>query len=570
MPLTMLDYALRYRKRGFSVIPCKPNKKPYIDRWGPYQLQKPTEDEIKQWWGKWPNANIAIVCGPVSGVDVLDVDTQDAYDALQDFHGLSEAFSTPTVKSPHGRHLYFKHRPGLANKVRAVSGTDLRTTGGYILAPPSRNGDGIPYTWFDGLAPKDLDFSEWPDPLFEVLQQASYNNSSYNINSSLLVNTNTIIANGMPDANVIPQVATSTTNDHKLFTKGTRDNDIFHVANCLVKGGCGKNYIEQVIEILAKNCDPPFDVSEIPAKINSAYSRKATRERNLAFEVKEWIETTSGHISTTDGYNWLQLTTKQEKKNFNMIMKRLSEQKPPLIERAGDRNGIWRRIEDDCKPVDWINTDCKYIDLWLPLGLDHICGVQPGNIIILAGAKDSGKTAFLMNIAKENRHLYKVHYLNSEMSKQEFKMRASKFDDISIEQLYKSMHLYNVSDKFQDKIKSGEGNLNIIDYLEAPDEAYKIGPIIKKIHDKLEGAICVIGIQKKINQALGRGAEYSMEKARLYLSMDFGRAKIISCKNFKENDIINGNPRGYTTQYKLVNGCKIIKSPQGWTSPSAE
>jgi cell division protease FtsH len=51
-------------------------------------------------------------------------------------------------------------------------------------------------------------------------------------------------------------------------------------------------------------------------------------------------------------------------------------------------------------------------------------------------------------------------------------------------------------------------------------------------------------------------------------AMDFGKSKIISCKNFKENDIIRGNPRGYTTQYKLVNGCKIIKSQQGWTSPA--
>jgi hypothetical protein len=103
--------------------------------------------------------------------------------------------------------------------------------------------------------------------------------------------------------------------------------------------------------------------------------------------------------------------------------------------------------------------------------------------------------------------------------------------------------------------------------LEAPDEVWKIGPMIKKIHQSLNGAICVIGIQKKIGQDLGRGAEFSMEKARLYVSLDFGKAKIISCKNFKENEIISGNPRGYSCTYKLVNGCKILKQQPGWTSP---
>jgi hypothetical protein len=559
-----LEYALRYRRRGFSIIPCKTNKKPYI-KWEPYQLQKPTEDEIKQWWGKWPEANIAIVCGAISGIDVLDVDTQEAYESLNDFH-LPESFATPTVKTPKGRHLYFKHRSGLANKVRAVPGTDLRTTGGYVIAPPSRNGDSTPYVWFEGLTPKDLGFSEWPDQLFQVLQQASFS-SPYNNNSYSLYSSFKEYINCKSDAKGELQTVTPVTNGDKILSEGQRNSDIFHIANCLIKGGCSQEHTEKVIEILARNCSPPYPESELPAIIRSALDRQKNRDRNLAYEVLEWVSVTSGDFSVTDGYNELQLVTKQEKNNFKQIMKRLCECDPPVIERSGTRNGVYRRIENDCQPVDWLEAECNYIDLWLPLGLGHICGVQPGNILMFAGAKDSGKTAFLMNIAKENRHKYSVHYLNSEMGKQEFKMRMSKFDDVTIEQLHKGIKLYNVSDKFHDKIKCGEGNLNIIDYLESPDEAFKVGPMIRKIHEKLDGAICVIGIQKKINAPLGRGAEFSMEKSRLYIAMDYGRAVITSCKNFKENDIITGNPRGYTCRYKLVNGCKIMRQPPGWVSP---
>jgi hypothetical protein len=106
--------------------------------------------------------------------------------------------------------------------------------------------------------------------------------------------------------------------------------------------------------------------------------------------------------------------------------------------------------------------------------------------------------------------------------------------------------------------------------LEVPEKAYEIGPMIKRIHDRLEGSICVIGIQKKIGQLLGRGQDFSMEKSRLYVSMEYGKAEIISCKNFKENEMIKGNPRGYSCRYKLVNGCKIIKQQPGWTYQTKE
>ena len=167
-----------------------------------------------------------------------------------------------------------------------------------------------------------------------------------------------------------------------------------------------------------------------------------------------------------------------------------------------------------------------------------------------------------MNIAKENRHKWDVHYFNSEMGPAEFKMRASKFDDIHISQWH-NVFVYERNHNFHDVIRSGPGNLNIIDYLEVPEEVWKVGSWIQKIHSRLDGAVCVIALQKKIGVDLGRGAEFSMEKARLYVSLDYGKAKIISCKNFKPDSPI-GNPRGYECKFKLVGGSKIIKDNQGW------
>lgn len=93
-----------------------------------------------------------------------------------------------------------------------------------------------------------------------------------------------------------------------MFELGTRDNDLFHTANLLVKGGATEDEIRQILERLALSCDPPFPQNEIPLKIQSAMKRGEIRERNLAQEIREWVMTTNDHFLTTDGHKELQMT----------------------------------------------------------------------------------------------------------------------------------------------------------------------------------------------------------------------------------------------------------------------
>ena len=106
--MTQLSNALAYLNRGFSVIPVRPDKKPFI-RWEAYQNRRPTEDEIRQWWTKWPNAMIGIVTGSISGIDIMDTDSQEADEELQSY--LSDSFVCPTQRTPGGgKHYLFVHR----------------------------------------------------------------------------------------------------------------------------------------------------------------------------------------------------------------------------------------------------------------------------------------------------------------------------------------------------------------------------------------------------------------------------------------------------------------------------
>src|SRR5574340_299562 len=97
-----LEAALYYlNKCNFSVIPAKPDKRPFI-QWQEFQRQKPPESAVRKWWGEqYKFANIAIITGRVSGLTVIDVDTQAGKTLLH--NALPEQWVTPIVDTPgHG------------------------------------------------------------------------------------------------------------------------------------------------------------------------------------------------------------------------------------------------------------------------------------------------------------------------------------------------------------------------------------------------------------------------------------------------------------------------------------
>lgn len=561
----MISEAINYLKLGFPVIPLKKDKRPYLKTWKEFQDIRPTQEQVEGWWRKWPKANIGLVCGKLSGIMVIDIDSQDAKESIEEM--LPDSLSIPTSITPnHGWHLYFKFKEGLCGKNGVFPNIDLQYHGNYVVAPPSyceyeKHGNAVKgkYSWLNGSKLSDVNLvPDVPSFLFDILLNAC-------ILSNNTISNNYIRENDDSEKIECRQESPLSSNVVNFYREGRRDEDIFHAANCLIKGGAEKDFIYKTLELLSKSCTPPFPEKEIPVKLQSALNRKESRDGNLTADIREFILSSNGVILSSNVAKCLHLSSRNEQKHLSKVLKRLCDDEK-LIEKSGNRHGEYRVIDQSCKPMDWQNADQNYIPLWLPIGLDQIAGVLPGNIIVFAGAKDSGKSSFCMNIAKENRHKYEVHYFNSEMGPAEFKMRASKFDDIHVSQ-WNNVNVYERSDNFHDVIRPGEGNLNIIDFLEAPDEVWKVGSWIQKIHNKLNGALCVIALQKKIGVDLGRGAEFSMEKARLYISLDYGRAKIISCKNFLSESPI-GNPRGYQCFYKLVGGAKIIKDHnQGWHRP---
>lgn len=568
------DAARWYSRNGFSVIPVKANKHPMLKTWKPFQEARADEAQVASWWQKWPDAGVAIVTGEISDLVVVDVDSAVGHEALREF--LPDSLETPIARTPSGGyHYFFKYRPGLASRARAgVTDCDVRIDGGYVVAAPSvakyeKGGRAIQggYTWLDGLSLGRVEPAALPDMLFDVLAGPTdtHAEARSSARESMHINKKGFSSTGrqqsgcqhLPTNDNIRQHLP--TNDNIGFSEGARDESLFRLANALVKGGMPPTNIEKYLLFFGAHCSPPFPEKEIRAKIKSALSRSENTDRNLTQDIRDFVLTTSGNILTTFVYNCQHLTTRSEKNKANVILGRLV--KEGLIERVPGQAGVFRKVENECDPEDWLSAEVRAVDLWLPFGLHDMIQIPPGSIILVAGAQDGGKSALLMNIARYNMHKWKTHYFSSELNAAAFKMRASKFPDFTPSE-WKAVKFYQRSSDFQDVIKTGPNDLNLIDYLEIHDNFYQVSSLMAKIHQKLGQSVAVVALQKDPGSLNGRGGSFTQEKPVLSISLDYGKATIAKFKGQFQGE----NPRGKQIIFKLINGCQI-REVQGWHRP---
>ncbi len=143
----MLDAALDYRRRGWSVIPIRQGtKQPACQRWKGYQQTPADERTIERWFTHEKAHNVACIMGPVSGdLASRDFDTADSYHTwAADFPKL--AAMLPTVETGRGYHVYFRC-PSNERTVTKFADGELRWSGCYNLTPASIHPSGKAYSW---------------------------------------------------------------------------------------------------------------------------------------------------------------------------------------------------------------------------------------------------------------------------------------------------------------------------------------------------------------------------------------------------------------------------------------
>lgn len=156
--IKLRDAASIYVEEGFSIIPLhwisynrcscgksdcsSPAKHPLTQ----HGLKDASNDpvRIKDWWAKFPKANIGVCTGDLSnGLAVIDFDLQKG--------ARSNDLDLPVtleVTTGNGFHLWFKSVQEIRNSAGKLGqGIDIRGWGGYVVAPPSVHRSGRIYTF---------------------------------------------------------------------------------------------------------------------------------------------------------------------------------------------------------------------------------------------------------------------------------------------------------------------------------------------------------------------------------------------------------------------------------------
>jgi len=243
--LSIIEWARKYRDKGFSVIPLKSRDKIPVIKWVQYQNQLPTDNELEMWFGNGSKYNIGIVTGKISGIAVVDLDSQKAIQFAKD----NKFPNTPFVKTGKGYHRYYKYEGEIKNfQCRDdLPNIDLRGEGGYVVAPPSLHPSGQQYKWVDGKGLEDISLGKFPD---------------------------IILAKAPQDNKPLKEL-------YNGSDKGSRNNDLTKLVGSWVNDGLTFDDCLASARMVNKRNKLPLEESEIVRTINSIIKKEKSKAVTL-------------------------------------------------------------------------------------------------------------------------------------------------------------------------------------------------------------------------------------------------------------------------------------------------
>jgi hypothetical protein len=138
--MSFLEIALSSIARGWHVFPCWPQtKKPLIKGGEGWKNASNDEKQVRSWWEKWPDANVAVACGP-SNLAVFDIDhglnDHEGFVAFTSKMNLPETYAVRTGRrDDYGVQVYFSGAvPDVGDfRIHGCNG-QIKSAGGYVMA----------------------------------------------------------------------------------------------------------------------------------------------------------------------------------------------------------------------------------------------------------------------------------------------------------------------------------------------------------------------------------------------------------------------------------------------------
>ncbi len=281
--------------------------------------------------------------------------------------------------------------------------------------------------------------------------------------------------------------------------------------------------------------------------------------KNIAKRIRAYLEVTDGNVEVTKCYKDLGLVTTGNKKAALVAIGRLV--KEGIL--AKIKPGLYRVTESDAVTIrlSTARSAGDEIPMRYPFGLERYFVTYPKTVVLISGEPDSGKTAILLNVARDNMHLAPIYYWTSEMGGPELYSRVENFDDFDEKLWDENVKFAERSGEFEDVVKLYPDAIHIIDNLELHDNFYLVGGMIDAIWRSLGKGVAIVGLHKDKGKDYAQGGMASIKRPRLWLDLaprkgGGNQMKVGKFKNWRDKLT---NIKNMTFDYHLVKGCKIVE-----------
>ena len=224
---------------------------------------------------------------------------------------------------------------------------------------------------------------------------------------------------------------------------------------------------------------------------------------------------------------------KSQRKHMRTILTRCCDKR--LIKAVGYREGIYKVLRK-ITPVEWwLADESKYIDFKFPcshlddttFGLNDMINVSPGDLIVIAGMSNMGKSGMVLNMLAENVGISDCLLMGNEYTNLDgtaspkFKRRMGSMEwvDWMNGDGKPKFDLLPVKEDYEDYIVGGK--INFVDWINLTDNFYRVGKILEDIKTRIGDGVAVCVVQKSESKNKGIGGDFTEHMADTYLTLDF-------------------------------------------------
>jgi len=271
----LLLHALEYAAQGWPVFPCNATKNPLNA--GGFLNATTNPETIREWWERWPAANIGFSPGSV-GMMVVDIDPGAKMEEIHAAVGGLPDTGLRATTPRGGSHRYYalaegEEVPPSTHKI--ARNVDVRSSGSYVLLPPSYVVDrskGIdgPYTW-----------DNWPQPKPAYRTQGMVKAAGEKRDRSSNADR-WIIDPDLPE-NIRAAVEYLTSERCRPAIEGQGGDKMTYDTAAMMRsfGLSPETALRLLDEVYSAKCYPPWDYDALQVKVTNAYEYATSAPGNM-------------------------------------------------------------------------------------------------------------------------------------------------------------------------------------------------------------------------------------------------------------------------------------------------